>query len=120
MDSAFPRLLQAHVPGHVARWEELAASGLRAMFWDHGDDWCVYVALGDGALAYTTVDPARDTVRLVRTEAVLGTALVDEPDGTSFSFHVAAPVGVLTLRATSDAGRHQLRELHRALLARLR
>lgn len=116
MPNAVSTLITTRFPGHVVRWQELVEAGLLPFFYDTAEDWLVYIAIGASQLAYVTVDPAKDTVRLIRLPHVIGSALLDEADATSLTLHVAAPVSILTLRATVDPGRQQLRGLHLHLL----
>lgn len=111
-------LLREHFPTHLSRWESLAAQGLEAIWWDSDDHWLVYVAVGAEILAHVTVDAALDTVRVVRLSAVVGNTLAEEADATSCTLAIAAPVGILALRATHPEGRTRLRTLHTRLIGR--
>lgn len=116
MSSAFHELITHHFAAHLPRWQELVEAQLQPWFHDVGEDWIVYLAVGASQLAYVTVDPTRDTVRLIRLPHLVGSALLEEADATSLTLHVAAPVSVLTVRATAPEGRAQLRSLHVHLL----
>ncbi len=116
MPTAVSSLVADRFPAHLPRYQALIEAGLTPFFYDHDQDWLVYIAVGPAQLAYVTVDSAKDTIRLIRLQHVVGSSFLVEDEATSLSLQVAPPVSVVTLRATTDAGRAQLTALHLHLL----